>query len=111
MGKKMKLVAAMVLTTGAVFGCSGSEVSKDADKEVKQEANQETDKKEVRRFILFDFAFLLCPVIVSCVVSESIFAVFNSESKGLGFFSILSITILALITFALWLAYIVFRKK
>ena len=37
MGKKMKLVAAMaamVLTTGAVFGCSGSEVSKDADKEV-----------------------------------------------------------------------------
>lgn len=49
MGKKMKLVAAMaamVLTTGAVFGCSSSEASKDADKEVKQEANQETDKKE-----------------------------------------------------------------
>lgn len=72
---------------------------------------EEADKKEIRKFILYDFAFLLFPVIIATVLAESIFAVFNSDSHGLGFFSVLSIVILTLITLAFWLAYFVFRKR
>jgi hypothetical protein len=72
---------------------------------------EESDKKEVRRFILYDFAIMLFPVIISTVVTESVFAIFNSDAHGLGFFSVLSIVILTLITLAFWLTYIVFRKK
>lgn len=69
------------------------------------------DKKEVRRFMLCDFAFLLFPAVVSSVITETVFAVFNSDTRGLGFFSVLAISIFILITLVFWLTYIVFRKK
>jgi len=72
---------------------------------------EQADKKDIRRFMLCDGAFLLLPAIVSSVVSEAVFALFGGDARGLGFFSVLAICIFTLITLVFFFAYIVFKKK
>jgi len=65
----------------------------------------------IKKFVLLDFAYLLFPVIISVVVNDSVFSVMSSDTKGLGFFSVLAIPVLTFITLSLWTVYSIVKKK
>lgn len=65
----------------------------------------------VRMFVWSDFAYLLFPIIISTVISDSVFTVFNGDTKGLGFFSIVVIGVTVIITLVFWCLYLLFNRK
>ncbi|HAN21609.1 MAG: hypothetical protein A2Y15_05900 [Clostridiales bacterium GWF2_36_10] len=67
--------------------------------------------ENLKKLILYDLLYLLCPIIISTVLCDSIFLILDSESIGQGIFSILTISIVLLITLIFWLLYFLFKKR
>lgn len=61
--------------------------------------------------IIWDAAYLLFPAIISTVLCDAIFSMAGASSYGQGFFSMIVIAVLFLITASFWLLFLLFRKK
>lgn len=61
----------------------------------------------VRKLMFMDFVTLLAPCTVATVFCDTIFAMTQNDQKGQGFFSIIVIGIIILLTLSFWLIYLI----
>lgn len=63
------------------------------------------------KYMLLDGAFLLFPAIVSTVITETVFIIFDKPAYLQGFFSLLVICTVTLISLVFWLLYTLLNKR
>ena len=69
------------------------------------------EKKQVKKFLLPDFLYIVLPSAVGTVLSEVIFSMFDKNARqGAGFFSLTMIVLFIFLLLFFWLVYVIIIK-